>query len=91
MGAATITEDSAAYVVAEIGANHQGDVETARKDDQAAALAGADAVKFQKRDNQALFTPEATTLHMPARMLLVPPTVNTVKRWNLAKTSTSSS
>ena len=59
MGAATITDDSAAYVVAEIGANHQGDVETARKMIQAAALAGADAVKFQKRDNQALFTPEA--------------------------------
>ena len=59
MGAATITDDSAAYVVAEIGANHQGDVETAKKMVQAAALAGADAVKFQKRDNQALFTPEA--------------------------------
>ena len=59
MGAATITDDSAAYVVAEIGANHQGDVETAKKMIQAAALAGADAVKFQKRDNQALFTPEA--------------------------------
>lgn len=59
MGAATITDDSAAYVVAEIGANHQGDVETARKMIQAAALAGADAVKLQKRDNQALFTPEA--------------------------------
>ena len=59
MGASTITDDSAAYVVAEIGANHQGDVETAKKMIQAAALAGADAVKFQKRDNQALFTPEA--------------------------------
>jgi sialic acid synthase len=59
MGNTTITDESAAYVVAEIGANHQGDVETARKMIQAAALAGADAVKFQKRDNQALFTPEA--------------------------------
>lgn len=58
-GASTITDDSNAYVVAEIGANHQGDVETARRMIQAAALAGADAVKFQKRDNKALFTPDA--------------------------------
>jgi sialic acid synthase len=58
-GKSTITDDSPAYVVAEIGANHQGDLDTAKKMIQAAALAGADAVKFQKRDNQALFTPEA--------------------------------
>jgi N-acetylneuraminate synthase/sialic acid synthase len=59
IGHATITDDSAAYVVAEIGANHQGDLATAKKMIQAAARAGANAVKFQKRDNQALFTPEA--------------------------------
>ena len=59
IGKTRIIDDSAAYVVAEIGANHQGDLETARKMIQAAARAGADAVKFQKRDNQALFTPEA--------------------------------
>lgn len=59
IGHTTITDDSAAYVVAEIGANHQGDLATAKKMIQAAARAGANAVKFQKRDNQALFTPEA--------------------------------
>jgi sialic acid synthase len=59
MGSTTITDDSACYVVAEIGANHQGDLDTAKKMIHAAASAGADAVKFQKRDNQALFTPEA--------------------------------
>ena len=59
IGAVTITDDSAAYVVAEIGANHQGDLETAKQMIRAAAIAGADAVKFQKRDNQALFTQEA--------------------------------
>jgi sialic acid synthase len=59
IGSVVITDASAAYVVAEIGANHQGDVDTAKKMIQAAARAGASAVKFQKRDNQALFTPEA--------------------------------
>jgi sialic acid synthase len=59
IGNATITDDSVAYVVAEIGGNHQGDLETAKQMIRAAATAGANAVKFQKRDNQALFTQEA--------------------------------
>ena len=59
IGSKQITDESEAYVVAEIGANHQGDLDTAKKMIQAAATAGADAVKFQKRDNQALFTVEA--------------------------------
>lgn len=59
IGDVTITDSSNAYVVAEIGANHQGDMETAREMIRAAAASGADAVKFQKRDNQALFTREA--------------------------------
>lgn len=37
------------YVVAEIGINHNGDLATAKKLIDAAALAGCDAVKFQKR------------------------------------------
>lgn len=37
------------YVVAEIGINHNGDVETAKRLIDAALLAGIDAVKFQKR------------------------------------------
>jgi len=59
IGDVTITDSSNAYVVAEIGANHQGEMETAREMIRAAAASGADAVKFQKRDNQALFTREA--------------------------------
>jgi N-acetylneuraminate synthase len=47
------------YVIAEIGLNHNGDVDIARKLIDVAADAGADAVKFQKR------TPEiATPEHM---------------------------
>lgn len=38
-----------AYVIAEIGINHNGSVESAKKMIQGAAEAGCDAVKFQKR------------------------------------------
>ncbi|MCH7588596.1 MAG: N-acetylneuraminate synthase family protein [Chloroflexi bacterium] len=37
------------YVIAEIGINHNGDVESAKRLIDAALLAGVDAVKFQKR------------------------------------------
>lgn len=59
IGQTDITDSSVPYVVAEIGNNHQGDREIAKQMIRAAAAAGADAVKFQKRDNKALFTQEA--------------------------------
>ncbi len=37
------------YIVAEVGINHNGDLETAKRLIDAAVLAGCDAVKFQKR------------------------------------------
>jgi sialic acid synthase len=45
-----------AYVVAEIGHNHQGDVEKAKALIHAAKECGVDAVKLQKRDNKRLYT-----------------------------------
>lgn len=54
-----IADDSLPFVIAEVGNNHQGDVEIAKQMIRAAAFAGATAVKFQKRDNKALFTQEA--------------------------------
>lgn len=51
------------FVVAEIGNNHQGDVAIARQMVHEAAKAGVQAVKFQKRDMNALFTDEG--LQMP--------------------------
>jgi N-acetylneuraminate synthase/sialic acid synthase len=53
-----ITGDGSAYVVAEIGHNHQGDVEKAKALIRAARECGVDAVKLQKRDNRRLYTQE---------------------------------
>ncbi|MFW5837581.1 MAG: N-acetylneuraminate synthase family protein [Desulfovibrionaceae bacterium] len=44
------------FLVAEIGNNHQGELQRARAMVQAAAEAGAQAVKFQKRNTKALLT-----------------------------------
>lgn len=46
------------FIIAEIGNNHNGDVELAKKEIVAAAHAGADAVKFQKRTVSEVFTKE---------------------------------
>jgi sialic acid synthase len=53
-----ITRDGPAYVIAEIGHNHQGELEKAKALIHAARECGVDAVKFQKRDNRVLFTRE---------------------------------
>ena len=58
MGDKVITQDSVGYVIAEIGHNHQGNMDTAKAMFRAAVEAGAHAVKLQKRDNRALFTSE---------------------------------
>jgi len=49
LGNKLVGDGYSAYVIAEIGINHNGDLETAKKMIAAAAHAGADAVKFQKR------------------------------------------
>jgi N-acetylneuraminate synthase len=46
------------YVVAEIGINHNGDLDLVRKLVSAAALAACDAVKFQKRTVDVVYTAE---------------------------------
>lgn len=45
-----IADDAPPWVCAEIGCNHQGDLEKAMQLIQAASECGVDAVKFQKRD-----------------------------------------
>lgn len=51
-----IADDSGCFVIAEIGHNHQGDVQKCKDLFKAAKESGATAVKLQKRDNRSLFT-----------------------------------
>ena len=52
----TISDDSKCLVIAEIGHNHQGNVELCKQMIKAAFDAGATAVKLRKRSNKNLFT-----------------------------------
>ena len=58
IGDRIISDDSDAYVIAEIGHNHQGSLKTAKELFQAAAECGVAAGKLQKRDNRTLYTRE---------------------------------
>lgn len=46
------------FITAEIGINHNGDLKLAKKLISAAAASGCDAVKFQKRTIEVVYTPE---------------------------------
>lgn len=59
LGDKEISDSSSAYVIAEIGNNHQGNLENALALIKAAADAGATSAKFQKRNNRKLYTPSA--------------------------------
>ncbi|MEI8033129.1 MAG: N-acetylneuraminate synthase family protein [Chlorobiaceae bacterium] len=49
IGKRTVGDGHPVFVIAEIGINHNGSMEVAKKLIEGAALAGCDAVKFQKR------------------------------------------
>ena len=51
-----IHDDAECYVIAEIGANHQGDLNKAKDLIKTTHDSGVNAVKFQKKDNRAAFT-----------------------------------
>ncbi|HEY8317782.1 MAG TPA: N-acetylneuraminate synthase family protein [Amnibacterium sp.] len=57
IGRHTVGDGEPVYVIGEIGLNHNGDVEIAKKLIDVAAVAGVQAVKFQKR-TPAISTPE---------------------------------
>lgn len=53
-----IKKDSHAFIIAEIGNNHQGELETAKELVDAAIKADVNCVKFQMRNNKALYGQE---------------------------------
>ena len=55
-----------AFVVAEIGINHNGDIEIAKELIGIAAEVGCDAVKFQKRSVDLVYTPEELAQPRPS-------------------------
>tara|TARA_B110000027_G_scaffold134249_1_gene165964 strand:+ start:24799 stop:25878 length:1080 start_codon:yes stop_codon:yes gene_type:complete len=54
----TISDSSPAYIIAEIGINHNGQYDLAKKLIIESARAGANAVKFQKRDANSIMIKE---------------------------------
>jgi len=56
IGTHDIGDSTPCYVIAEIGHNHQGSLERAKELFREAKLAGAHAVKLQKRHNRGLYT-----------------------------------
>ena len=58
IGDREIGDHKPTYVIAEIGHNHQGNVDQAMQLIDEARRAGAHAVKTQKRDNRSLYTRE---------------------------------
>src|SRR3989344_7096407 len=55
IGDVVIDDKSPCFVVAEIGHNHQGNLETCKRMFEAAKECGVNAVKLQKRDNKSLY------------------------------------
>lgn len=58
IGTHLVGDEQPCYVVAEIGINHNGRLDIARKLISAAVLAGCDAVKFQKRTIDVVYSAE---------------------------------
>lgn len=56
LGAHVIGASGKCYVIAEVGHNHQGNLQTCKNLFKAAKECGVDAVKLQKRHNRALYT-----------------------------------
>ena len=53
-----VGKDQPCFIVAEIGINHNGDVDLAKRLISVALAAGCDAVKFQKRTVDVVYSPE---------------------------------
>jgi sialic acid synthase SpsE/sugar phosphate isomerase/epimerase len=59
IGDRTVGAGQPTYIIAEVGINHNGNPELARKLIEVGIRAGVDAVKFQKRHLASLYSPES--------------------------------
>ncbi len=62
IGGRAVGDGERAYLIAEIGINHNGDIDIAKRLIDVAAAAGCDAVKFQKRTPEICVPPEQREL-----------------------------
>ena len=53
------TSDGSPFIIAEVGQNHQGDLDKAREFIRICSFEGASAVKFQTRNNKYLFSEDS--------------------------------
>jgi N-acetylneuraminate synthase len=58
IGHRLVGDDQPCFIVAEIGINHNGDIDLAKRLISVAVAAGCDAVKFQKRTVEVVYTAE---------------------------------
>jgi N-acetylneuraminate synthase len=58
IGKKTLGDGQPCYIIAEIGINHNGDIDLAKRLINVASAAGCDAVKFQKRSVDVVYTAE---------------------------------
>ncbi len=56
IGSRQVGDGQPCYVIAEVGINHNGDIDLAKRLISVAAAAGCDAVKFQKRTVEVVYT-----------------------------------
>jgi len=61
LGDRMVGDGHPAYIIAEVGINHNGDLDIAKRIIDAAVHAGVDAVKFQKRTPEVCTPPEQQT------------------------------
>lgn len=65
IGNKIIGDNSPCFVIAEIGINHNGSVDLAKRMIDEAVFAGCDAVKFQKRTVDKVYSPEELDVYRP--------------------------
>lgn len=58
IGSRSVGDDQPCFIIAEIGINHNGDVDLAKRLISVAVAAGCDAVKFQKRTVEVVYSAE---------------------------------